>query len=81
MRSIFTFDTTHHALWAEEVALASRIPHEVVSAPPAAKAKCSIALETLLADTDAFAEALTAATVPFRIHAGEPGPDASEGGE
>ena len=33
---LFTFDTTHHALWAEETALGSGIPAELVPAPPAA---------------------------------------------
>jgi hypothetical protein len=46
-RVLFTFDTTHHALWAEELARGHGIPHEIVPAPPAANAKCNLALETL----------------------------------
>jgi hypothetical protein len=53
-RTIFTFDTTHHALWAEEVAKDAGIPHEVVPSPPAAQARCSIAVETLPADAARF---------------------------
>ena len=36
-RIVFTFDTTHHALWAEEVAGEHGIPAEVIPAPPAAR--------------------------------------------
>ncbi|HEX8692326.1 MAG TPA: putative Se/S carrier-like protein [Longimicrobium sp.] len=46
-RRIFTLDTTHHALWAEEVARERDIPAEAIPAPPAAHARCSLALETL----------------------------------
>jgi hypothetical protein len=41
---IFTFDTTHQALWAEDIALEKGIPVETAPAPPAANAKCGIAL-------------------------------------
>lgn len=46
-RAVFTFDTTHMALWAEEVAREEGIPAEIVPAPPEAKAKCGLALATL----------------------------------
>ncbi|MBV9107865.1 MAG: DUF3343 domain-containing protein, partial [Gemmatimonadetes bacterium] len=49
---LFTFDTTHHALWAEEVARERGIPAEVVPAPAAAHARCNLALETLPGDAD-----------------------------
>lgn len=42
--ALFTFDTTHMALWAEEVAREAAIPAEVVPAPPYAEALCDLAL-------------------------------------
>jgi hypothetical protein len=63
--AVFTFDTTHHALWAEEVAAEAGVPAEVVPAPPAARARCNLALETAPDDADALAAALTSADVPF----------------
>ncbi len=61
---LFTFETTHHALWAEEVAHLRGIPVEVVPAPPATRALCSLALETLAEEADALARALREAGVP-----------------
>lgn len=64
---MFTFDTTHHALWAEEVAREAEIPAEVVPAPPAARARCNLALETLPEDVERLADALDAAGVPHAL--------------
>ena len=69
--TVFTFDTTHHALWAEEVARERGIPAEVIPAPPAANAKCNLALETLPEELDALRAALAEEGVPFRLY--EPG--------
>jgi hypothetical protein len=66
-RIIFTFDTTHHALWAEEIAREHRIAHEVIPAPPAAHARCDIAVETLPDQVDAFERALADSGVTYRI--------------
>jgi hypothetical protein len=55
MAMIFTFDTTHHALWAEEIAREAGIPAEVVPAPPAARARCNLALETLPEEAERLA--------------------------
>lgn len=66
-RTIFTFETTHHALWAEEVARENGIPHEVIPAPPEANAKCNIALETLAEELNRLAAALGDAGVTFGI--------------
>ncbi len=41
----FVFKTTHHAMWAEDVAREQSIPAEVVPAPPQSEAKCGIALK------------------------------------
>lgn len=62
---VFTFETTHHALWAEEVARDHGVPAEVIPAPPAARARCNLALETLPDDVERLAEALAAEGVPF----------------
>lgn len=64
-RIIFTFSTTHHALWAEEVAEARGIPADVIPAPPAARARCNLALETLPQDVGTLAAALDQEGVPF----------------
>lgn len=64
-RTVFTFQTTHHALWAEEVARERGIPAEVIPAPAAARARCSLALETLAEDVEALAWALEAEGVSF----------------
>ena len=40
----FIFETTHHAMWAEDVAREQAIQAEVVPAPPEADAKCGLAL-------------------------------------
>ena len=65
---IFTFDTTHHALWAEEVAREEGIPAEVIPAPPAAQARCNLALETLPEDVETLAAVFVVREVPFRLH-------------
>jgi hypothetical protein len=65
---VFTFDTTHHALWAEEVAAERGIPSEVIPAPAAAATRCNLALATLPEDVPALAGALREAGVPHRLH-------------
>jgi hypothetical protein len=72
MAMIFTFDTTHHALWAEEIAREAGIPAEVVPAPPAARARCNLALETLPEEAERLAAELQAACVPHRRNAPDP---------
>lgn len=75
-RTTFTFDTTHHALWAEEIAGEIGVPHEVVPAPPAANARCNLAVETLASSRASLAEALEAVGVEFSIY----DPPSEEGG-
>lgn len=67
MNPVFTFDTTHHALWAEEIAREAGVPHEVVAAPAGSDAKCSIAIETLAAEEGRFSTILRDATIEFRV--------------
>ena len=65
---VFTFDTTHHALWAEEVAQQAGIPVEVIPAPPAAKARCNLAVALLPEDVERLSDELRAQGVPFGVH-------------
>jgi len=69
MEDIFTFDTTHHALWAEEIAETRGIPVEVIPAPPEAGARCDLAIRTLPDRVEEFAEALRAEGVEYRVFA------------
>lgn len=64
---VLVFDTTHHALWAEQVARAGNFGAEVIPAPAAADAKCDLALEYLPEEETALLAALRAADVPFRV--------------
>jgi hypothetical protein len=65
---VFTFETTHHALWAEDVARERGIPAEVVPAPAAAHARCNLALETLPGDAGRLGHALRDEGVPFSLY-------------
>ena len=67
-RPLFTFDTTHHALWAEEIAAERAIASEIVPAPPEANARCNLALEVLPEDADRMRTALRDEGVPFGVH-------------
>ena len=62
---LFTFDTTHMALWAEEVAQEAGIPAEVVPAPPESRAKCGLAVATLERFVEPLSEALARAGVDY----------------
>ena len=54
----FTFASTHHAMWAEDVAQERAIPAEVVPAPPSAGSICGMALRTSEDRAQELAEAL-----------------------
>ena len=64
----FVFDTTHHAIWAEEVAEERGIPAEVVPAPPEAKASCMLALRTFPDRVPDLVAAFSEEGIRFRIH-------------
>ena len=67
MRAVlFTFDTTHMALWAEEVAGAAGITVEVMPTPPGTGALCNLALAAAMSDREALAGILESAGVVFR---------------
>ena len=63
----YTFDTTNQAMWAEDVARERSIPAEVVQAPAEAKAKCGLALRTLLRHAPALEQALEEEGVPYAV--------------
>lgn len=66
-RTFITFHTTHHALWAEEVAQETGVPCEVVPAPPAAQARCNLALEVFPEDVDRLSAALKREGVEYGV--------------
>jgi hypothetical protein len=63
----FTFDTTHHALWAEELARSEGLATDLVPAPAGAHARCDLALIAFLDDEPRMTEVLEAGGVPFSI--------------
>lgn len=65
---LYVFDTTTHALWAEETVLARGIPAEVVPAPADAQAGCDLALRTTPDHRARLEEALTEEGVPYQRH-------------
>jgi hypothetical protein len=75
MHPLLVFDTTHHALWAEQIALTHGIGAQVVPAPADAGAKCDLALEYLAEDGAALLEALEHAGVPYRCYVRSDGVD------
>lgn len=65
-RAVFLFDTTHHVLWAEEIAVTAGIPAEVIPAPPdRGEARCDLALETFETRARALGDVLAAEGVEF----------------
>ena len=67
MNRLLIFDTTHHAMWAEEVARSEGLGAEVVPAPEGSNSKCGLALEVLPADFDRLIAALEKQSVPPRV--------------
>ena len=69
MQTIYvTFDTTHHALWAEELAREHGVPSELVPSPPQAHARCNLALVTFAGDEFRLSDLLERESVPFGIY-------------
>ena len=64
--AIFTFDTSHHALWAEEVAREHQVPAEVIPAPPASGSKCDLALRTVRERAPGLRDAFLEEGILFR---------------
>ena len=67
MNKVLVFDTTHHAMWAEEVAREHGVAVEVVPAPEGVDAKCGMALEVLPESLENLQGALTKEGIPFRV--------------
>ena len=65
--STFIFETTHHAMWAEDVAREQAIPAEVVPAPPEGGAKCGAALRVTTDRTSELSAALKQEGILFRV--------------
>jgi hypothetical protein len=70
MRRLLTFDTTHHALYAEQLAHEHGLAAQPVPAPPEAGAGCDIALEYLPEEERLLVELLRANDVACRLWAG-----------
>jgi hypothetical protein len=68
MNRILVFDTTHHAMWAEEIAREHGVAVEVVPAPEGVDAKCGMALEVLPESLDSLQEALSKEGIPFTLY-------------
>lgn len=66
MNKIVVFDTTHHALWAEEVAKEKGLAVEVVPAPEGTSAKCGMALEVLEESYGELEAILNQEGIPFK---------------
>jgi len=68
MNRIVIFDTTHHALWAEEVARDRGIAVEVVPAPEGVDAKCGMALEVLAESFEDLKAIFAQEGIPYKTH-------------
>jgi hypothetical protein len=65
---VLVFDTTHHAMWAEEVAREQGVAVEVVPAPEGVDAKCGMALEVLPESLDDLQSMLSKEGIPFKLY-------------
>lgn len=64
---IFAFETTHNAMWAEDVAREQTLPVEVVPAPPHTKSMCGLALRIARAEADKLAAALDQEGIEYTV--------------
>lgn len=67
MSRVLTFDTTHHALLAEQIALENGLAAQVTPAPAEAKAKCDLAVEYLPEEESQLLRLLDDADVKYEI--------------
>ncbi|HSG67034.1 MAG TPA: DUF3343 domain-containing protein [Gammaproteobacteria bacterium] len=79
MSTILTFDTSHHALWAEQVATRQQLGAQIIPAPSEAKAGCGLALECLDEDVPALRQALQEQGVPYAVYVRTSGGAAGRG--
>jgi hypothetical protein len=68
MNKILVFDTTHHAMWAEEVAREQGVAVEVIPAPEGVDAKCGMALEVLPESLEDLRAMLDKEGIPFKLY-------------
>ena len=64
---LLVFETTHHALWAEDVARELRLGVEVVPAPAASGAGCDLAIAALEEDFARLVGELRERGIVFRV--------------
>lgn len=67
MNPLLLFETTHHALFAEQLAQEHGLAVDPVPAPPEAGAGCDIALEFFPGEEERISEVLRSGNVEFRI--------------
>ena len=65
---IVTFETTHHALWAEQLAQEKGLGVQVVSAPKESGSQCGIALESLPEDLPLLTAAMEEVGIVYRLY-------------
>lgn len=68
MNRIVIFDTTHHALWAEDVARDKGFAVEVIPAPEGTDAKCGMALEVAPESFDELQQVLSQEGIAFKVY-------------
>ena len=68
MNRILVFDTTHHAMWAEEIAREQGVAVEVIPAPKGVDAKCGMALEVLPDSLENLQALLNKEGIPFKLY-------------
>ena len=69
MRTIYvTFETTHHALWAEELVRERGLASELVPSPPQAHARCNLALMVFAEDEFRLRALLEDEGIPYGIY-------------
>lgn len=64
---IFVFDTTHHAMWAEDLARDRKVPVDVVPAPPEVEAKCGLAIRTAADRAAELRDAFDEKGIPYAV--------------
>jgi hypothetical protein len=63
--AVFLFESSHFALWAEDVAREQNVSVKVIPAPPESRAKCGLALEIPAAAADALDQAFREEGIAF----------------
>ncbi len=63
---LFLFESSHYALWAEDVARERQVAVKVVPAPPRAEATCGLAIEIPAADAAPLAAAFEEEGIAYR---------------